>query len=194
MTTTFGVGQKSLTAINRVQSYLHQGKTVNDQNLNAPKSTPSAIEILDVHAEEYVVTTNYIKTAGQPFHLFDPAKSGADCGGHKLVMGRAGDGMSFEGTSSFNPMSAAVDDEGRNWLIDFFCEMANVTLTAEQRAGYLGVIESLPQGAHMADFVRAAKLHEAATLGVSIETFDALSPLLVAMSKTSQNSGEQNYF
>lgn len=91
-----------------------------------------------------------------------------------------------------NPLSSTDNKEFRGYLIDMLADIGKLSLTPEERARhiamtpqeqapYIEIINNLPGDATAADLVRAIEQHEAAALGVSVETFTAVSPLLAAL-------------
>lgn len=85
--------------------------------------------------------------------------------------------MSDSNSFSLNPMQAGTPDE----LATLFAAIADVELTAEERHATVQIIETLPEGATMRDFIAACDTHLAQHLGITPEQFEALRPLLRAL-------------
>ncbi|WP_155741811.1 hypothetical protein [Pseudomonas putida] len=59
--------------------------------------------------------------------------------------------------------------------------MLDEKISTEKRVDLLAIVAALPEGATMLDLFEAIKAHEAASLGITSEQYEALSPLLVAL-------------
>ncbi|HBO5514607.1 TPA: hypothetical protein L4559_003502 [Pseudomonas aeruginosa] len=78
-----------------------------------------------------------------------------------------------------NPLEAGRS--APEYLVDFLEQLGEVSLDSEQRQALHAVLEDLPQGASMRDLIEALKAKEAAELGISLEQYEALTPLFRAL-------------
>jgi hypothetical protein len=81
--------------------------------------------------------------------------------------------------SEFNPL--AVTRTSPEFLVGFLEQIIDAKLTAEKKAAVLSVMADLPDGATMLDLYEAIKAQEAATLGITPEQYEGLSPALEAL-------------
>ncbi|MGG2621670.1 hypothetical protein [Pseudomonas aeruginosa] len=80
---------------------------------------------------------------------------------------------------AMNPLEAGRS--APEYLVDFLEQLGEVSLDSEQRQALHAVVEDLPQGASMRDLIEALKAKEAAELGISLEQYEALTPLFRAL-------------
>jgi len=79
----------------------------------------------------------------------------------------------------FNPL-----DVGRaepEFIVQLLEQFAGAKLSAEKKTSILNVISDLPKGAGMRDLYEAIKVQEAASLGITPEQYETLSPVLEAL-------------
>jgi hypothetical protein len=81
--------------------------------------------------------------------------------------------------SKFNSLEAARTSP--EFVVQFLEQVIGAKLTTEKKAAVLSVISDLPEGATMRDLYEAIKVQEAATLGVTPDQYEALSPVLEAL-------------
>lgn len=93
----------------------------------------------------------------------------------------------------FNPLQAARDEPGGvDWMVDFLSSMARVALDDAQKAALKTLIRELPKGASMALLIERISISEADQLGITLEQYKALTPLieeLFALSQPGKHSG-----
>ncbi len=82
-----------------------------------------------------------------------------------------------EDSIDVNPMQMGSPDE----LATLFASMAAVELSDAQREATVQVIKTLPEGAHVKDFIDACDARLAQDLGVTSEQLEGLRPLLRAL-------------
>lgn len=89
--------------------------------------------------------------------------------------------IKFDGQQpyAFNPVDAARTEP--EFLVQMLERMLDEKFSTENRAGLLAIVAALPEGATMLDLFEAIKAQEAASLGITPEQYEALSPLLVAL-------------
>ncbi|HHK0379417.1 TPA: hypothetical protein ACQQJB_003591 [Pseudomonas aeruginosa] len=80
---------------------------------------------------------------------------------------------------AMNPVEAGRT--APEYLVDFLEQLGEVSLDSEQRQAVHAVVEDLPEGASMHDLIEALKVKEAAELGISVEQYEALTPLFRAL-------------
>jgi len=80
---------------------------------------------------------------------------------------------------SLNPVEAGRTEP--EYLINLLEQIGEVTLDTEQRQALQGVVADLSDGASMRDLLEALKAKEAAELGISLEQYEALTPLFLAL-------------
>lgn len=68
-----------------------------------------------------------------------------------------------------------------DFIVNLLEQFAGEKLSAEKKATLLTVISEMPEGSGMRDLYAAIKAQEAASLGVTAEQFEALSPVLEAL-------------
>ncbi|RNF58450.1 hypothetical protein EFK68_03470 [Pseudomonas aeruginosa] len=66
-------------------------------------------------------------------------------------------------------------------LVDLIAQIGEVVLYAEQKLALRQVIIGLPHGATMRDLIAVLKTKEAAELGISLEQYEALTTLFLAL-------------
>lgn len=81
--------------------------------------------------------------------------------------------------SKFNPLEAARTS--LEFVVQFLEQAIGAKLTTEKKAAVLSVISDLPEGATMRDLYEAIKVQEAAAVGLTIEQYEAFSPVLEAL-------------
>ncbi|NRC34066.1 hypothetical protein HB746_34415 [Pseudomonas aeruginosa] len=80
---------------------------------------------------------------------------------------------------AMNPIEACRT--APEYLVDFLEQLGEVSLDSEQRKALRVVVDDLPEGASMRDLIEALKAKEAAELGISLEQYEALTPLFRAL-------------
>lgn len=86
-----------------------------------------------------------------------------------------GKGESF----TLNPLEGSR--EAPDLLVNLIAQIGEVVLDAEQKLALREVIVGLPHGATMLDLIAVLKAKEAAELGISLEQYEALTPLFLAL-------------
>ncbi|NVL49949.1 hypothetical protein F2S72_09370 [Pseudomonas syringae pv. actinidiae] len=81
----------------------------------------------------------------------------------------------------FNPLEAGRAEP--DFIVQLLEQFASTKLSAEKKASILTIISELPDGAGMSDLYEAIKVQEAASLGVTVEQYDALSPVLESLQR-----------
>ncbi|WP_454253991.1 hypothetical protein [Pseudomonas sp. Marseille-Q7302] len=81
----------------------------------------------------------------------------------------------------FNPLEAGRAEP--DFIVQLLEQFAGTKLSAEKKALILTVISELPEGAGMRDLYEAIKVREAASLGVTVEQYEALAPVLEALQR-----------
>lgn len=66
-------------------------------------------------------------------------------------------------------------------LVDLLGQIGEVVLDEEQKLALRAVIVALPNEATMRDLIEALKAKEAAELGITLEQYEALTPLFLAL-------------
>ena len=79
-------------------------------------------------------------------------------------------------------------------ILSFLEKMAEVTLSPYQEKTVLTIIDSLPRGAAMIDFIEACDAHTASQLGISVEKLEAIRPLLKVLSPFVDNGAYGHLF
>lgn len=73
-----------------------------------------------------------------------------------------------------------------NFLIDLISRMANVQLSPDEKAAGIAIIDNLPKGSMIYNFINACNSDAAKRLGMSADTFKALKPLFDALHKANE--------
>lgn len=81
--------------------------------------------------------------------------------------------------SKFNPLEAGRTEP--EFIVQLLEQFVGAKLSAEKKTSILTAISELPEGAGMRDLYEAIKVQEAASLGVTVEQYEALSPVLEAL-------------
>lgn len=81
----------------------------------------------------------------------------------------------------FNPLEAGRAEP--DFIVRMLEQFAGKKLSAEKKTSIHTVISELPEGAGMRDLYEAIKVQEAASLGVTVEQYEALSPVLEALQR-----------
>lgn len=81
--------------------------------------------------------------------------------------------------STFNPLSFAR--ESPEFLVQLLEQCAGVKLEDEPKQALFAILANLPVNASMRDLLDAVTVQEAANLGMTVEQYEALSPLLMAL-------------
>lgn len=76
----------------------------------------------------------------------------------------------------FNPLEAGRAEP--EFIVQLLEQFVGAKLSAEKKTSILAVIAELPEGAGMRDLCEAIKAQEAASLGVTVQQYQALSPVL----------------
>lgn len=84
-------------------------------------------------------------------------------------------------SSVFNPLAAA-----REFLVETLEQAAGIKLDAEKRVFLLAIVADLPENATMYDLYEAINLKEAESVGLTSEQYKALTPLLEALKRITQ--------
>ncbi|TPG88088.1 hypothetical protein EAH72_33730 [Pseudomonas caspiana] len=95
--------------------------------------------------------------------------------GHALILG--GDAE----LSRFNPLEAART--APEFMVQLLEQASGITLGGDEKKAVLSVLADLPEGATMRDLLDAIKAKEAASLGITAEQYEALSPLFQALQR-----------
>ncbi|TCV62767.1 hypothetical protein [Pseudomonas fluorescens] len=75
-------------------------------------------------------------------------------------------------------------EEGRTepeFFVQFLEQLIDAKLSAEKKTLILAIISDLPKGAGMRDLYEAIKVQEAASLGITPEQYETLSPVIDAL-------------
>lgn len=80
---------------------------------------------------------------------------------------------------ALNPLK--VGREAPELLVDLLEKIGEVTLDEEQKLALRAVIAALPNEATMRDLIGALKTKEAADMGITLEQYEALTPLFLAL-------------
>lgn len=67
------------------------------------------------------------------------------------------------------------------FIVQFLEQSVGTKLSTEKKASIHTIISELPEGAGMRNLYEAIKVQEAASLGVRVEQYEALSPVLEAL-------------
>jgi hypothetical protein len=81
--------------------------------------------------------------------------------------------------STFNPLIFAR--KSPEFLVQLLEQSAGVTLEDKPKQALFTVLAGLPENASMRDLLDAITVQEAASLGMTVEQYEALSPLLMAL-------------
>lgn len=95
------------------------------------------------------------------------------------------------------PMAMNPLESGRSapeFILDFILQLGETTLEKAQRQALLEVIKGLPEGASLRDLIEALKVKEAAELGISLEQYEALTPLFRALQAMQENGSFSHLF
>ncbi len=79
----------------------------------------------------------------------------------------------------FNPLEAGRAEP--DFIVQLLEQLVGAKLSAEKKTSVLTIISELPEGAGMRDLYEAIKVQEAASLGLTVEKYEALSPVLEAL-------------
>lgn len=79
----------------------------------------------------------------------------------------------------FNPLEAGRAEP--DFIVQLLEQLVGEKLSAEKKTSILTIISELPEGAGMRDLYEAIKVQEAASLGLTVEKYEALSPVLEAL-------------
>lgn len=86
---------------------------------------------------------------------------------------------SLQQSITLDPLEASRAEP--DFIVQFLEQLVGVKLNAEKKASILNVVSKLPEGAGMRDLYEAIMVKEAASLGVTVEQYEALSPVLEAL-------------
>ncbi|MHC5195086.1 hypothetical protein ACYSUW_15125 [Pseudomonas frederiksbergensis] len=86
---------------------------------------------------------------------------------------------SVQQPSKFNPLEAARTSP--EFIVQLLEEVIGAKLSAEKKTSILAVVSELPEDATMRDLYEAIKVQEAASLGVTADQYEALSPVFDAL-------------
>lgn len=78
-----------------------------------------------------------------------------------------------------NPLEAGR--AAPEFLVQLLEQFVGAKLSAEKEASIISIISELPQGAGMRDLYEAIKAQESASLGITPEQYETLSPVLEAL-------------
>jgi len=81
----------------------------------------------------------------------------------------------------FNPLEAGRTEP--EFIVQFLEQVVGAKLSAEKKTSILAIISDLPKGAGMLDLYEAIKVQEAASLGITPEQYETLSPVLEALQR-----------
>ncbi|MGG5276361.1 hypothetical protein [Pseudomonas syringae pv. coryli] len=87
---------------------------------------------------------------------------------------------------AFNPLVFAR--RAPEFLVQFLESCTGVKLGEKPKQALFTILEDLPDNASMLDLMKAITAHEAASLGLSVDQYEALSPLFAAL-KHMQSEG-----
>jgi hypothetical protein len=79
----------------------------------------------------------------------------------------------------FNPLEAGRAEP--DFIVQLLEQFVGAKLSAEKNTSILTISSELPQGAGMRDLYEAIQVQEAASLGITVEEYEALSPVLEAL-------------
>ncbi|MGS8098433.1 MULTISPECIES: hypothetical protein [Providencia] len=84
--------------------------------------------------------------------------------------------------NKLNPITEAVKRDDVDTLIDVLLSAMDIDVNADDRAAFKTIITNLPENATLLTLVNTIKSIDAKELGLSNTTYDAIKPLLVALS------------
>ncbi|MBX8556961.1 hypothetical protein K5D56_26360 [Pseudomonas cichorii] len=86
--------------------------------------------------------------------------------------------------SAVQPFKFNLLEAGRSepdFIVQLLEQFSATKLSAEKKTSILIIISELPEGAGMRDLYEAIKVQEAASLGITVEQYEVLSPVLEAL-------------
>lgn len=77
--------------------------------------------------------------------------------------------------------SLELSQASPEFIVQLLEQVIGAQLSAEKKTSIFGVVSELPEDATMRDLCEAIKVQEAASLGVTAEQYEVLSPVLDAL-------------
>lgn len=84
--------------------------------------------------------------------------------------------------NTFNPIAEAMKRDDLDTLIDVLLSAMDIDINVDDRTAFKIIITNLPENATFLTLVNTIKSLNAKELGLSNTTYDAIKPLLVALS------------